>query len=523
MNKRISNLVLVGVLSLNTYTGAFAHQIENNTNLLDRYFLTQASFCKEGYEAKNVLQKKEALSKKYEKQNDFILRDKKNVYNSVAFDFHIFAKDATLGVHTNGNVAVDNLVANNNFGTHMTNYKNKREDNYISNSASNINGIASNGNIVIGQNVATRIEDNGNKVGIGNGGNALDNNKSRQVYQEVGSSKYIDIDKELNNLKVISEKLSKRETSEGVEVSKVDGERQSIKVTSGNANNYLNVKASEISAGYIKRVLKIEIPEKTTLVINVDMNGVSKDQLENLSVSINNESNSESVIYKECGVLWNLYDSSNTNNQFVTSDMAAVGSSDIFMGTILAPSANIKYGALNGSVIAQKVWNVGKESHRWDFTGHEDDSYVDDEPGVEEPDTDKPGTDEPDTEEPDTDKPGTDEPDVEEPDTDKPGTDEPDVEEPDTDEPGTEEPDTDEPGTDEPDVEEPDTDKPGTDEPDVEEPDTDKPGTDEPDIDKLGIDRYEDQPATGDRGIGKYLSFLAGSLGTLFFIRRKEK
>ena len=45
-------------------------------------------------------------------------------------------KEATLGVHTNGNVAVDNLIANTNFGTHMSNYKGKREDNYISTSAS---------------------------------------------------------------------------------------------------------------------------------------------------------------------------------------------------------------------------------------------------------------------------------------------------------------------------------------------------------------------------------------------------
>ncbi len=83
------------------------------------------------------------------------------------------------------------------------------------------------------------------------------------------------------------------------------------------------------------------------------MNGVSKNQLENLTAIINDKSNSESVVSEECGVLWNLYDSSNSDRQFITSsEVANVGTGDIFMGTILAPSASIKYGALNGSVIA---------------------------------------------------------------------------------------------------------------------------------------------------------------------------
>ena len=340
-------------------------------SMVCNYLIPLDSVYAQGYEAKNVLGRKESLTSKYISQNDFKLIDNGKIYKSPAFDFHIFAKEATLGVHTNGNVAVDNLIANTNFGTHMSNYKGKREDNYISTSASGINGIASKGNIVVGNGVEIRKEDNGNKVVVGSGSNSLDNEISKNVYREENYEKYINIGEELNNLKIISEKLSYIQTNPNVILNSPSGENQLIEVKEPGYNNYLNIHANDISSGNNKRVLKITIPSETTLIINVDMKGVSKDQLANITVSINGKANSESLISEECGVLWNLYDSSNSNRQFVTTDMAEVGTADVFMGTILAPSASIKYGALNGTIIAQKVANIGRESHRWDFTGHE--------------------------------------------------------------------------------------------------------------------------------------------------------
>ena len=130
-------------------------------SMVCNYLIPLDSVYAQGYEAKNVLGRKESLTSKYISQNDCELIDNGKIYKSPAFDFHIFAKEATLGVHTNGNVAVDNLIANTNFGTHMSNYKGKREDNYISTSASGINGIASKGNIVVGNGVEIRKEDNG--------------------------------------------------------------------------------------------------------------------------------------------------------------------------------------------------------------------------------------------------------------------------------------------------------------------------------------------------------------------------
>ena len=145
-----------------------------------------------------------------------------------------------------------------------------------------------------------------------------------------------------------------------------------------NEENYIQNSADNItqikSDGNNKRNLKINIVEGQTLIINVDMIGVDKDYLANLVTKINDYGNTEQVIGKENNVLWNLYDSLREDKLFTTSDYAKVGTGDYFMGIILAPNANIEYGALNGNLIANKVKNDGQESHKCDFTGELEDS-----------------------------------------------------------------------------------------------------------------------------------------------------
>ncbi|CUO55521.1 MULTISPECIES: Spy0128 family protein [Clostridium] len=246
------------------------------------------------------------------------------------------------------------------------------EENYIQNSADNITQIKSDGNVVIGNKIPTQITDNGNKVSIGIGGTGLQN---IEVYkEEQGSKPYINIDAELDNLKKISKALSDNPTSSGVKLGSLNGENQEITTDGNSSFYYLNIKANEISDGNNKRNLKINIAEGQTLIINVDMTDVDKDYLANLVTKINDHGNTEQVIGKENNVLWNLYDSLREDKLFTTSDCAKVGTGDYFMGTILAPNANIEYGALNGNLIANKVKNDGQESHKWDFTGKLEDS-----------------------------------------------------------------------------------------------------------------------------------------------------
>ena len=313
------------------------------------------------------------LTEEYKSKNTFRYVKDGIEYTTPAFDFHIFSTEAILSAHTNGNIATKDLDAGGQgFGASQSSSLKLNEENYIQNSADNITQIKSDGNVVIGNKIPTQITDNGNKVSIGIGGTGLQN---IEVYkEEQGSKPYINIDAELDNLKKISKALSDNPTSSGVKLGSLNGENQEITTDGNSSFYYLNIKANEISDGNNKRNLKINIAEGQTLIINVDMTGVDKDYLANLVTKINDHGNTEQVIGKENNVLWNLYDSLREDKLFTTSDYAKVGTGDYFMGTILAPNANIEYGALNGNLIANKVKNDGQESHKWDFTGKLEDS-----------------------------------------------------------------------------------------------------------------------------------------------------
>ena len=402
------------------------------------------------YLAYNLIDKSNTLNTSYTPQNHF----GGTAYSSPAFDFHIFAEKVTLGGHTNGNIATNQLYANTHtFGAKQNNHLGKREDNYIGQYAEALSNISSNGYIVLGRTVKTNLSKQEGRISIGRNSNIFDQQTSAKIYQETNSSSpYINVAAELSNLRKISTTLSRIKTSEDVTLSKVSGEHQTITVSGSGKNHYLNVTAAEISAGNQKRILNITMPASTTLIINVDMKGANIHSLANLVPCLNGYSNGEQVISDACGLMWNLYDSSNTNHQFVTCDYACVGCSDYFFGTILAPSAQIRYGAVNGSIIAKKTYQDGKESHRFDFTG-----YTEPEPPTEEPTSEKPTTEKPTTEKPTTETPTTEKPTTETPTTEKPTTEKPTTEKPTTETPTTEKPTTEKPTTEEPTTEQPTT------------------------------------------------------------------
>ena len=429
------------------------------------------------YLAYNLLDKSNTLNTSYTPQNHF----GGTAYSSPAFDFHIFAEEVTLGGHTNGNIATNQLYANTHtFGAKQNNHLGKREDNYIGQYTEALSNISSNGYIVLGRTIKTNISKQEGRISIGRNSNIFDQQTSAKIYQETkSSSPYINVAAELSNLRKISTTLSRIKTSEDVTLSKVSGEHQTITVSGSGKNHYLNVTAAEISAGNQKRILNITMPASTTLIINVDMKGANIHSLANLVTCLNGYSNGEQVISDACGLMWNLYDSSNTNHQFVTCDYACVGCSDYFFGTILAPSAQIRYGAVNGSIIAKKTYQDGKESHRFDFTG-----YTEPEPPTEEPTSEKPTTEQPTTETPTTEKPTTEKPTTETPTTEKPTTEKPTTEKPTTEKPTTETPTTEKPTTEKPTTEKPTTETPTTEKPTTEKPTTEKPTTEKPTTEK---------------------------------------
>ena len=434
------------------------------------------------YLAHNLLDNTKSINTSYTPQNHF----GGTAYSSPAFDFHIFAEEVTLGGHTNGNIAANQLYANTHtFGAKQNNHLGKREDNYIGQYAEALSNINSNGNIILGKTLTANISRQENRISIGCNSNFFDQQTSSKIYQETNSSfPYINISAELNNLRKISTNLSKLKSSKDVTLSKVSGEHQTITVSGSGKNHYLNVTASEISAGNQKRILNISIPASTTLIINVDMKGSSIHSLANLVTCMNGYNNGEQVISNACGLMWNLYDSGNANRQFVTNDYACVGCSDYFFGTILAPSAQIRYGAVNGSIIAKKTYQDGKESHRFDFTGYTEPEPTTEKPTTEQPTTKKPTTEKSTTEQPTTEKPTTEQPTTEKPTTEQPTTEKLTTEQPTTEQPTTEKPTTKQPTTEQPTTEKPTTEQPTTEKPTTEQPTTEKPTTEQPTTEK---------------------------------------
>ena len=442
------------------------------------------------YLAHNLLDNTKSINTAYTPQNHF----GGTAYSSPAFDFHIFAEEVTLGGHTNGNIAANQLYANTHtFGAKQNNHLGKREDNYIGQYAEALSNINSNGNIILGKTLTANISKQENRISIGCNSNFFDQQTCSKIYQETNSSlPYINISAELNNLRKISTNLSKLKSSKDVTLSKVSGEHQTITVSGSGKNHYLNVTASEISAGNQKRILNISIPASTTLIINVDMKGSSIHSLANLVTCLNGYNNGEQVISNACGLMWNLYDSGNANRQFVTNDYACVGCSDYFFGTILAPSAQIRYGAVNGSIIAKKTYQDGKESHRFDFTG-----YTEPEPTTEKPTTKKPTTEKSTTEQPTTEKLTTEQPTTEQPTTEKPTTEQPTTEQPTTEKPTTEQPTTEKPTTEQPTTEKPTTEQPTTEQPTTEKPTTEQPTTEKPTTEQPTTEKpTTEQPTT---------------------------
>ncbi len=447
------------------------------------------------YLAHNLLDNTKSINTAYTPQNHF----GGTAYSSPAFDFHIFAEEVTLGGHTNGNIAAHQLYANTHtFGAKQNNHLGKREDNYIGQYAEALSNINSNGNIILGKTLTANISKQENRISIGCNSNFFDQQTCSKIYQETNSSlPYINISAELNNLRKISTNLSKLKSSKDVTLSKVSGEHQTITVSGSGKNHYLNVTASEISTGNQKRILNISIPASTTLIINVDMKGSSIHSLANLVTCLNGYNNGEQVISNACGLMWNLYDSGNANRQFVTNDYACVGCSDYFFGTILAPSAQIRYGAVNGSIIAKKTYQDGKESHRFDFTGYTELEPTTEKPTTEKPTTEQPTTEKPTTEKPTTEKPTTEKPTTEKPTTEKPTTEKPTTEKPTTEKPTTEQPTTEKLTTEKPTTEQPTTEKLTTEQPTTEQPTTEKPTTEQPTTEQPTTEKpTTEQPTT---------------------------
>lgn len=405
----------------------------------------------------------------------------------VSSQFHIFAREAELHAHTNGNIAVQNLVGNVNFGTNIIEELLDKDISYIQN-ITNIAGSSfvsagetRSNKVIFGENIDIDVS-NPNRPMVN--GVYIDHLLASEVYQDKDGNVYIDFDAEFAKLEKLSASLSEQTANATYSNDSFDDMNQRvIDVTDmepdADGHIVINLSADVLNTSTPLTIKGLSAdPDGNTVIINVDTAGSTNYQV-NSQIKIiyddgTERNNQETEDFGDNHLLWNFYDST-------ASDKLATGVISVdrpFQGSILAPAAEIDANQnIDGNLIANKV-NVKAETHRWDLQDNVDNEN--------DPDTDT-NTDG----DGDTDEPGTSEPEDPEPvepggpapvDPEEPGTNEPEPSDPEPTEP--EEPDEEAP--DEVDYLKPvppiiDVEMPNFDEDDGEEPDEETP-VEEPEV-----------------------------------------
>jgi len=447
----------------------------------------------------------------------------------VSSAFHIFARDAELNAHTNGNLAVQNLTGNVNFGTNVIEELLDKDISYIQNIVNIANssfvskGDTRENKVIFGEGIEIDLS-NPNRPKVN--GADIDHLLASEVYQDQNGQTYINFDAEFAKLKALNEQLTTANSNASYTNDDfADRNNRVIDVSdmTPDADGHIVINLSpDVLNGDTPLTISGLSPDAdgNTVIINVDTGG-QEDYKINSQIKIiysdgSDRNNHETEDFGDNHLLWNFYDSTASDKQHT----GTITVERPFQGSMLAPSAEIIANQnIDGNIIADKVV-VNAETHRWDLQDNKDneddfDLPNIDLPNVEEPEApDKPNIDNPDVELPnieEPDKPNIDNPDVELPNIeepeapDKPNIDLPNVELPGIEEPDPEAPDKpnidlpsvelpnieepDKPNIDNPDVEEPEApDKPNIDKPDVELPNTENPGTETPDVEEPGTE-----------------------------------
>ena len=299
----------------------------------------------------------------------------------VSSQFHIFAREAELHAHTNGNVAVQNLVGNVNFGTNIIEELLDKDISYIQN-ISNIAGSSfvsagetRSNKVIFGENIEIDIS-NPNRPMVN--GVYIDHLLASEVYQDKDGNVYIDFDKEFAKLEQLSASLSEASanvtyTSDSFE----DMNQRVIDVTDmqpdADGHIVINLSADVLNTSTPLTIKGLSADaDGNTVIINVDTAGATNYQV-NSQIKIiyddgTERNNKETEDFGDNHLLWNFYDST-------ASDKLATGVISVdrpFQGSILAPAAEIDANQnIDGNIIANKV-NVKAETHRWDLQDNVD-------------------------------------------------------------------------------------------------------------------------------------------------------
>lgn len=260
---------------------------------------------------------------------------------SYAANFHIFANQATLSVHTDGNLAVGELVGQVNFGTDVHGNTISKDLYYIGkvDQIANSSFVDRPTKVVFGTGMNVYTE-NGQVYVVDKDGNSqrLDHLKDTQVFKDQDGTVYIDIQSILSKLSGNSATLYTQPVTETADFSKQDPNSRSLNLSglAVNKNNQIiiNIKASDL--------------EKDTPII---INGVSKDATgPNIIFNVVDDSgnpisgtiNSKSkiVITYTDGTQRTNQETENFDDAHLLWNFGSTGELDInapFQGSVLAP------------------------------------------------------------------------------------------------------------------------------------------------------------------------------------------
>jgi len=320
--------------------------------------------------------------------NDFFNEDSNQL--GYASNFHIFANEAYLKTHTNGNVAVGDFYGYVNFGTNIIDGTLEKEVSYIQSphniaSSSFVNSNENRANkVVFGENNDIDVT-NPNRPSIN--GTYLDHITSSgvesidkdEIYQDKNNNKYIDIENYLDDfLSNKSTTLANNTTQ--IKVTNDDFPDQNQRVI--NLQDYEVGDGNRIVFDFDPSVLTSGTPiyiyglsqdaGGTNIVINVDTKGESPYVVNSQIKLIYNHGtangdvdrpNQETEFFDDNHLLWNFYDSTKDNKLYdgtVVLDRP-------FQGSILAPKATVTANQNFDGNVAANVVNINAESHRWDL------------------------------------------------------------------------------------------------------------------------------------------------------------
>jgi len=292
---------------------------------------------------------------------------------SYAANFHIFANKATLNSHTNGNLAVGELVGKVNFGTNVHEGLVSEDLYYIGkldsiNASSFVSDQSGRTNkVVFGSGVSISIKDGQVYVDINGSDQRLDHLKDAEVYQDSDGNNYIDIQGILDKLSGNSTTLYTQNIDN--KLISFDGQDQNSRTidvsslkTNDNNQIIVGIKASDLEKNTpitIKGINKNSGP----IIFNiVDDNGKPITGTVNVNSQIKliykdgpTRSNHETEDFSDAHILWNFGQSSAANINAA------------FQGSVLAPKADIVVGQnLDGNKIGNSV-TINAQCHRWDF------------------------------------------------------------------------------------------------------------------------------------------------------------